>query len=173
MTFIPKYSTLYLERLIVNLEAYLQAHEAEAFEWANGGSGLLPTAVWRRSRWYNTQFPVTSIFAVSTTPAEAEDASRITEDHVLTVEVELDGNDPDFLTVVVLRRIRAYDALLRKIEFSELFAGYDVHQTGGEWLDIGRHSYGSFIHESDPSLYKQLGSFEVRVHFMELRTPGT
>jgi hypothetical protein len=165
--FEPIYESKFIEPIIVNLEDYLRNSEVEAFMWSNDGDALDTTAVWRRSRWFNTLFPVTSIIAVRTIPAVSEDKSYMEETNTVTVEIEIQGNNPDDLAMKVMRRIKAYDAAIRKSRLQDIFAGFDFSRTGDFWLDIGQHDYASFI-RNDQTIYKQTGSFNVTVHVMQV-----
>lgn len=167
-TFRPSYATHYIEPIVQNLKSYLEQNELEALRWANYGELMEPTKVWRVSRWFNTLFPVTSIIPLSTLPAEADDASRITETHAILVETEIDGSNPDQLSSAICRRIKAYDALLRKIEKLELLNGLNLSIAGGEWMDIGKHDYRYFA--QSPTLYKLSASFELTIHVIEGRS---
>ena len=164
---LPKYQTRFIEPIVLNLRNYLVANEARAFRWANYGEPMEPTKVWRRSRWYNTLFPVTSVIPLRTTPAEAEDASRIDELHVVLLEVEIDGSDPDVISSAICRRINAYDSLIRKISKSELLTGLNLQTAGGDWLDIGDHNYDYFA--QSPTLYKLTANFRMTIHVIEGR----
>lgn len=168
MPFVPKYNTKYILPIVKNIREFFKAGEEEAFLWAaESGPALRKTEIWRISRWYNTLFPVTSIIPVRTTPAESEDASRIDETHLITVETEIEGSDPDVIAEEVCQRINAYDAMLRKIGKQELLAGLNLTTSGGEWLDIGSHNYEYFA--QTPSLYKITCGFQLTVKVIEGR----
>lgn len=160
---------------MLNIRDYLQANEFEAFKWANKTDDqvvlpppLEPTKAWRIARWYNTLFPVTSVIPMNTVPAESDGADRIDETHLITIETEVDGNDQDKNASVIMRRLNAYDALLRKITGERLFAGFLALNRGGEILDIGRHGYEYFA--SSPTIYKTAGNFQVTIRMIEGRT---
>ena len=164
--FIPKYQAHFIEPLVQNLKRYLETKEADALRWANYGELMEPTKVWRTSRWFNTLFPVTSVIPLSTLPAEADDASRLNETHVILLETEIDGSNPDKISSAICRRIKAYDQLLRKIGKLELLAGLNLAAAGGDWMDIGKHSYQYFA--QSPTLYKLSASFELTIHVIEV-----
>src|SRR5688572_30153212 len=165
MAFVPKFNTRYIEPIVQNLRTYLEANESEALLWANYGESMDPTKVWRTSRWYNTLFPVTSVIPIRTTPAQSDDNSRIDETHLILVETEIDGNDPDRISKEVCRRVNAYDALLRKIGKQDLLSGLNLNTTGGDWMDMGPHNYQYFA--QSPTLYKLSASFELTIHVIE------
>ena len=164
--FTPKYQAHFIEPITLNLRSYLEAKEAPALRWANYGELMEPTKVWRTSRWFNTLFPVTSVIPLDTIPEEAADASRINETHRILIETEIDGSNPDKISSAICRRIKAYDQLLRKIGKLELLAGLNLQAAGGDWMDIGKHSYQYFA--QSPTLYKLSASFELTIHVIEL-----
>ncbi len=165
--FEPRYETRYVEPLVQNIKSYLEKNELEALRWANYGELMEPTKVWRVSRWFNTLFPVTSVIPLTTVPSEADDASRINETHVILVETEIDGSNPDMISSAICRRINAYDALLRKIGKLELLSGLNLDVVGGEWMDIGKHDYRYFA--QSPTLYKLSANFELTIKVIEGR----
>ena len=171
MPFLPKFDAQFLEPIIENIIALLTVQERAALEWANGGpvpdadSPMSPTLVWRRSMWFSTLLPMTSVVAISTQTAQADDDSRIEQVHLIDVEIEIDGNDPDVLAISAMRRVRALDMILRGAKFGDICEGM---RAGGFSLEIGEHGYTQFK-QRDMSIYKIVAGFSVTVTVVEGR----
>lgn len=171
MPFLQKFDAQFIEPIIDNIMALLRAQERTALEWTNGGpvpdknDPMSPTVTWRKSMWFSTQLPMTSVVAVSTTTAQADDDSRIEQVHLIDVEIEIDGNDPDKLAVSAMRRVRALDMILRGARSGDILSGMSA---GGFSLEIGEHGYTQFK-QRDTSIYKQVAGFSVIIGVIEGR----
>lgn len=170
-TFVPFFDAKLGGPVRENLTAWLRAGEADALIWASGGGSLKPTEIWRRSRWYNTEFPVVSVILNTTDPDESGDRSHLRESHVITVEVECEGDDPDELVLEAEQRLNALDEILRKATKADILKDYDPRCAGAEWLQIGEHDY-RYAGNEEKLIYRIRASFPVTVSMMEIKHVG-
>jgi hypothetical protein len=166
MTFTPKFASKFGGPIRDNIKALLEAREADAILAMNGVS-LPASKEFRRSIYFNTLSPVTSVVLIETDPAQSEDDSRIDERHEINVVVDIQGPDPDSQVLEAEARIRAYDAILRTATAEEILAnmGYR-HTCEGFFLEIGTHNY-SYFYSEPRSLYRTTVFFVVTVSLFE------
>lgn len=174
MPFVPKYDARFIGPVRDNVLALFEDQELEALQWANSGKSMTKTAIWRRSWWYNTRFPVVSVVSKRTRPDEAADQSRIESTHDIDVEVEIEGKNPDDNVLEVEKRIAAYDMILRSATKADILAGLTTTKSGGLRITIGDHDYSYFGTEGDNPIYRAVASFTVSITLIELaRRPQT
>jgi len=168
MAFEPRYDAKYIAPIRDNVLAQLQGQETDALWWANEGATMEPSKIWRKSRWYNTLFPVTSVIPVNTEIIESEDKSRLEERHQLLVETENEGLNADEVSDDVLKRIRALDMILRGVTNSQFIEGLVVLQAGGVVADISPHDYSYFGNPEEKS-YRARASFTITISLIEMK----
>jgi hypothetical protein len=169
MAWTPKYDAEYVEPIIANAIAVLKANEAAALAWASKGQLMESARVWRTSRWYNTIFPVYSIFPVETGIVEADDASHLDEAHSFSIEIENSGGNADKVTTDVIRRVRALDMIIRGSKPAELLKGMSLlNKPGALRLDISPHRY-NYFGEMPKGPYQTIATFVTTISLFELR----
>lgn len=168
--FVPVYDAKFGGPIRDNVKTLLENGEEDAFKWINGPDGMPETKVWRISHWLNTLFPCTSVILLRTNPDASADESRIDQEHLISVQVELDGPNPDDLVRHVEKRIVTYDQILRKAAKetpAAFFTGLVLNKAGALQLDISPHDYSYFGNENT-NIYRTTVDFTVTIALMEI-----
>ena len=145
----------FIEPLIDNLVAVLQAGEAAVHTEVNGGP-MLPYAAWNISRTVNTKFPACSVIARRSKTNKGEGGPSIDEDHVIEILLEDIGPNSNDLARSVMRRVRAAHIIIERASLSALFDGLLPSTSQRPHWDID-HDYKDFFN-AVKSTYKQNGS---------------
>jgi hypothetical protein len=167
MAFEPKFAGGLILLIHENIKNIIVAGEADALVWANGGSPMPPSQTIRKSQWYNTLFPVTSIIPLWTTIDQAPDDSRCDVKHQFEILFEDAGPNADTVSESVVKRALGIDQLLRKQRSADILAGRDLTRVGGFSLEISRHEY--FQVPRGTTMYLQLSTFTVTIDLIESR----
>lgn len=167
MVFVPKFDVKGIGPIIDNIESLLQDNEVDAIKAFNDGKPMDATKVWRRSHWFNTKFPATSVIAKRSNKIISADEGYVSWEHFIDVEVELDGPNPDVLAKDVTKRILALDAILSKATKQEVLAGFDSTKAGGEWMELSPHVY-TYFGNAEVMLYRTSAAFTVKVSLIEM-----
>lgn len=152
----------FIEPLIDNLIAVLQAGETSVHTEVNGGTAMTPYNSWRRSKWVwlvqmgTSPYPACSVIARRTRTNKGEGGPSVDEVHVVEILIETVGSNPDDLARSIMRRVRAAHIIIERAELSDLFAGLLPSKSQRPHWDID-HDYAAFFDESKSS-YKQNGS---------------
>lgn len=167
MAFDPKFAADLILHIHDNLESIIRDGEAEALQWANNGTAMLPSAEIRRSQWFNTKFPVTSIIPLWSVINQSADDGFCELTHQFEMLFEDAGPNPDIASISVVKRALGIDQLLRTITAQEILAGRDLMNVGAYSMEISRHEY--FQVPRGTTMYLQLSSFEVTINLLESR----
>jgi hypothetical protein len=144
----------FIQPLVDNLIAVLQAGETAVHTEVNGDEAMPPYLVWRRSRWVNPKFPACSVIPRRTRTVKGEGGPLVEEAHVVEILIEDIGSEPDSLADSVMKRVQAAHIIIERATLSALFNGYSNRQVPHWDID---HDYAAFFNESK-SIYKQNGS---------------
>lgn len=147
-----------------NLQALLQANEADALAWANDGDAMSPYKVYRKALWYNTLFPVISIVSQKTQMVGSGDEA-IPQKHSILIEVEDAGPDPDDLTLSIERRVAAVDMIITSANPNLLKTGMDADHIAIREISVVSHEYSQFTRGENR--YLQVGSLMVNIVTIE------
>jgi hypothetical protein len=146
----------FIQPLIDNLIAVLQAGETAIHTEVNGDEPMPPYVVWRISRWVNPNFPACSVIPRRTRTVKDEDGKIVGETHGIEILIEDVGKDPDDLARSVMKRVAAAHIIIERAPLSALFNGFVPSRSQLPYWDID-HDYAAFFNESK-STYKQNGS---------------
>lgn len=167
MTFVPKFAADLILLIHENVKEIIQDGEEEALKWANGGQLMAPSKEFRKSQWFNTLFPVTSIIPMWSDFIQADDDGRCDVTHQFEMLFEDAGSNADIASDSVVKRALAIDQLLRKQTKAEILVGRDLTKVGAFSLEISRHEY--FQVPRGTTMYLQLSSFTVTIKLIESR----
>lgn len=156
----------FAELLVTNLATLVLASEADALSWANGGAMDAFKQPYRKTRWINTVWPNLSFIVQETNPNEAEDESRLDEEHSVVVVIEDIGSDADTAAASVQKRARAIAMIVIGLTSSQLMAGHT--KAGSLSRDVSKIDYRDFFNEKQ-SIYKKTATFTITFSFMETK----
>jgi hypothetical protein len=149
----------FIQPLIDNLIAVLQAGEADVHAEVNNGNPMTPYKRWRRGRWIwidNVSYPACSVIPRRSRTRKDEDGRSIQETHDIEIFIEAVGSNPDDLVDSVMKRMRAAHIIIERATLGALFNGFTPSNRQLPYWDID-HDYAAFFNESK-STYKQNGS---------------
>ncbi len=166
MPWTPLFQARFIRPFITNLITVIQRDEREALLWANDGQAMAAFKVYRKARWINTLFPAISVIPRRSEVEQAQDNSRLEEEHTVEVEIEDLGQDPDVLAEMIERRVQAVDMIIRSASRADIAVGYEPGRWGALLIEISPHEFTQFFNERQ-SIYKQTGTFGVTFNCME------
>lgn len=149
----------FIQPLIDNLIAVLQAGEVAVHTEVNGGEAMPTYQRWRRGKWIwtdSSSFPSCSVIPRRTRTLKGEDNRSVDETHSIEIYIEDIGNNPDTLAQSAVKRVQAAHIIIERATLSSLFTGYEPSRTRRPYWDID-HDYAPFWSEKK-STYKQNAS---------------
>lgn len=146
----------FIEPLIDNLVAVLQAGEAAVHAEVNGDEPMPPYQAWNISRTVNTKFPACSVIARRTRTNKGEGGPSVDEGHIIEILLEDIGPNSNDLARSVMRRVAATHIIIERAPLSALFDGFLPSNSQLPHWDI-EHDYKDFFNAAKSS-YKQNGS---------------
>jgi hypothetical protein len=152
----------FIEPLVDNLIAVLQAGEASVHAEVNGGVAMTPYRSWRCSKWAwlvqegTSVYPACSVIPRRTKTHKGEDGRSVDEGHLLEILIETVGKNPDDLARSVTRRVKAAHIIIERAALADLFDGFLPSKSHRPYWDID-HDYASFM-DDGKTTYKQNGS---------------
>jgi hypothetical protein len=152
----PTITQQFIEPLVDNLVAVLQAGEAAVHTEVNNNEPMVAYQAWNISRTVNTNFPACSVIARRTRTNKGEGGPSVDEGHIVEILIEDIGPESNGLARSVMRRVRAAHIIIERAPLADLFSGYLPSNSQRPHWDI-EHDYRDFFN-AQKSTYKQNGS---------------
>ncbi len=146
----------FIEPLVDNLVAVLQAGEGAVHAEVNGNVPMPVYQAWNISRTVNTLFPACSVIARRSKTNKGEGGPIVDEGHIVEILIEDIGPESNALARSVMRRVKAAHIIIERASLAALFNGYPRPNSERAHWDID-HDYRDFFN-AQKSTYKQNGS---------------
>lgn len=167
MAWTPKFDAQFIEPLIDSLITVIKRDEFDALNWANGGADLPVFAMHQRARRVEMKYPFLAVLAVQSKIDQSEDDGKLTEHHEIVIEVALTGTDPNALSGLLFKYVRALDSIIRNMSFADLTAGMTNDGHGKVSWEVTDHSY-TLARRLTNSQYLQVGQLKAVFDYSEV-----